>query len=245
VDLQGKTALVTGGGSGIGRLTSQRLASRGARVVVADVSEPAGKAVADEVGGTFVALDVADPARWDEAMSEALGADGVLHVAHLNAGVATGLSDITELSDEEYRRVMGVNVDGVVFGTRAAARRMTAGGAIVATSSLGGLIPMPSDPIYSLGKHAVVAFVRSVAPVLAEREISVNAVCPGFADTPLVTEEFRTFVVAMNVPLLDPGVVADTVLRILDEGRTGEAWFVQPGRTPAPYEFRGVPGPRV
>ena len=89
------------------------------------------------------------------------------------------------------------------------------------------------------------AFVRSIAPVYADRGITVNAVCPGFADTPLVTDEFRRMIAAMQVPLLDPSVVADTVIRIIDEGRTGEAWFVQPGREPAPYEFRGVPGPRA
>ena len=221
-DLQGKVALVTGGGSGIGKLTAGKLAERGADVVIADV---------------------ADSAAWDSALSEALG-DGPIHVAHLNAGIATGQNDIDSLTDEEYRRVMGVNVDGVVFGTRAVARRMPDGGAIVATASLGGLVPMPSDPIYSLGKHAVVAFVRSMAPLLHPRGITINALCPGFVDTPLVTEEFRSFIAQMNVPMLDPDVVAGTVVKILDEGRTGEAWFVQPGREPTPYEFRGVPGPR-
>ncbi|MDP9391065.1 MAG: SDR family NAD(P)-dependent oxidoreductase, partial [Actinomycetota bacterium] len=100
-------------------------------------------------------------------------------------------------------------------------------------------------PIYSLGKHAVVAFVRSIAPLYSPLGITVNALCPGFADTPLVTEEFRALISQMGVPILDADVVAATVLQIIDEGRTGEAWFVQPGRRPAPYEFRGVPGPRA
>ena len=243
-DLQGTTALVTGGGSGIGRITAQRLAARGATVVVADITADAGKAVADEIGGRFVELDVRDSARWEAALDEALeGAD--LRVAHLNAGVAAGTSDLLALTDEEYRRVMGINIDGVVFGTRAVLRRMTEPGAIIATASLGGLVPMPTDPIYSLTKHAVVAFVRSIAPGLQAKGITVNAICPGFADTPLVTEEFREIIRSMNVPMLDPGVVADTVVRIVDEGRTGEAWFIQPGREPAPYEYRGVPGHRA
>ncbi|MFP5257070.1 MAG: SDR family oxidoreductase, partial [Acidimicrobiia bacterium] len=108
-----------------------------------------------------------------------------------------------------------------------------------------GLVPMPDDPVYSMGKHAVVALVRSLAPQLAARDLTINAVCPGFADTPLVAGDYREAIAAFGVPLLDPGVVADTVVRIIDEGRTGEAWFCQPGREPAPYEFRGVPGPRV
>ena len=243
-DLHGKIALVTGGGSGIGRLTATKLAERGADVVVADVAVEAGRGVAAELDGRFIALDVADSSAWETSLRDVLGSDPV-HVAHLNAGIATGTTDIDTLTDEEYRRVMGVNVDGVVFGTRAVARRMPDGGAIVATASLGGLVPMPTDPIYSLGKHAVVAFVRSMAPLLHPRGITINALCPGFVDTPLVTADFRALITQMKVPLLDPDVVAGTVLQILDEGRTGEAWFVQPGRTPSPYEFRGVPGPRL
>jgi NAD(P)-dependent dehydrogenase (short-subunit alcohol dehydrogenase family) len=238
-----KLALITGGGSGIGRVTAQRLAAEGADVVIADIAAAAGRDAADELGGSFVELDVADAHRWDEALDEAL--DGrALHVAHLNAGVSTGEGDITKLTDAQYRRIMGINVDGVVFGVRAVVPRMTQGGAIVATASLGGLVPMPDDPIYSMGKHAVVALVRSLAPQLAQRSLTVNAVCPAFADTALVSSDYREAIEAFGVPLLDPAVVADAVLQILAEGRTGEAWFCQPGREPAPYEFRGVPGPR-
>ena len=243
-DLQGKVALVTGGGSGIGRLTAIKLAERGVDVVVADINEPAAAAVAAEVDGRSVVLDVSDPTAWNAALSEVFGADRDIDIVHLNAGIGTGQTDMAALSVDDYRRVMGVNVDGVVFGTRAVLPRMSDGGAIVATASLGGLVPMPSDPIYSLTKHAVVAFVRSIAPLYAPQGITVNALCPGFADTPLVTEELRVAIREMNVPILDPNIVAATVVQIVDEGRTGEAWFVQPGRDPAPYEFRGVPGPR-
>ncbi len=241
----GKVALITGGGSGIGLLTAQRCAERGADVVIADVAVGSGKAAADEVNGRFVELDVSDSRRWELALDEVVGRDGRIDIAHLNAGVSTGEADITALTDDQYRRVMGVNVDGVVFGTRAVARRMPDGGAIVATASLGGLVPMAADPIYSMSKHAVVAFVRSIAPLLSPRGIMVNAVCPGFADTALVTAELREAIAAAQVPLLDPGIVADTVVQIIDQGGTGDAWYVQPGRPPAPYEFRGVPGPRA
>ena len=244
-NLHGKVALVTGGASGIGRVTATKLAERGVDVVIADINGDAAEDAAKTVDGRAVALDVSDPAAWRSALDEVLGPDGRLDIVHLNAGIAIGTTDMAALSDEEYRRVMGVNVDGVVFGTRAVLPRMAAGGWIIATASLGGLVPMPTDPIYSLGKHAVVAFVRSIAPLYSPQGITVNAVCPGFADTPLVTEEFRSLIRAMNVPMLDPQVVAETVVKIIDEGRTGEAWFIQPGREPAPYEFRGVPGPRA
>lgn len=242
--LQGKVALVTGGGSGIGRLTAIKLAERGVDVVVADINAAAATAVAQEVDGRAVALDVSDSSAWASALTDVFGPDGTIDIAHLNAGIGTGQTDMVALTDEDYRRVMAVNVDGVVFGTRAVLPRMAGGGAIVATASLGGLVPMPSDPIYSLTKHAVVAFVRSIAPLYYPQGITVNALCPGFADTPLVTEELRAAIREMNVPILDASIVAATVLQIVDEERTGEAWFVQPGREPAPYEFRGVPGPR-
>jgi NAD(P)-dependent dehydrogenase (short-subunit alcohol dehydrogenase family) len=244
-DLNGKVALITGGASGIGRTTAGKLAERGVDVIIADINAEAAKAAAADIDGRFVVLDVSDPDAWGIALNEVLGADGSLDIVHLNAGIAAGTTDIASLSVDEYRRVMGVNVDGVVFGARAVLPRMPDGGFIVATASLGGLVPMPTDPIYSLGKHAVVAFVRSIAPLYSPHGITVNALCPGFADTPLVTEEFREFIRKMDVPMLDTETVAATVVQIIDEGRTGEAWFVQPGREPAPYAFRGVPGPRA
>ena len=94
---------------------------------------------------------------------------GGVDIAYLNAGIAIGVADLTELTDELYTRIMRVNVDGVVYGTRAAIRcdAGRGGGAIVATSSLAGLIPFPPDPVYDLTKHAVVGFIRSAAPTLA------------------------------------------------------------------------------
>jgi NAD(P)-dependent dehydrogenase (short-subunit alcohol dehydrogenase family) len=138
-----------------------------------------------------------------------------------------------------------VNVDGVVFGVRRLAGVMRRGDAIVATASLAGLTGVESDPIYALTKHAVVGLVRSVAPQLERSGIRINAVCPGFADTPLVDGELRAALDAAAFPLLRPEDVADAVLRAARSEGTGEAWVVQPGREPEPYRFRGIPGPRV
>jgi NAD(P)-dependent dehydrogenase (short-subunit alcohol dehydrogenase family) len=96
-----------------------------------------------------------------------------------------------------------------------------------------------------LTKHAVVGFVRSVAPQLAERGIRINAVCPGFADTPMVAGELRESLEAAGFPLLRAEEVAEAVLLASRSESTGEAWIVQPGRDPEPYRFRGIPGPRV
>jgi NAD(P)-dependent dehydrogenase (short-subunit alcohol dehydrogenase family) len=242
--IEGRVALVTGGASGIGRATARRFAAEGATVVIADIDDAKGTSVAEECGGRFVHLDVTDPLQWADLVA-GLGPEGV-GLAHLNAGVATFESDVLALTDQQYRRTMGVNVDGVVFGLRAVAPVIAAqgGGSIVVTASLGGLVPMPFDPVYSLSKHAVVAFARSVAPQLSGLGITVNAVCPGFTDTPLVDVAERDAIDVMAVPLLDPDVVAGAVIDIVLGGGTGEAWYCQPGRAPAPYAFRGVPGPR-
>jgi NAD(P)-dependent dehydrogenase (short-subunit alcohol dehydrogenase family) len=216
-----RTALVTGGASGIGAATVALLVRDGAEVQVLDLLD---------------GFDVGDPAAW-EAVEP-------VEFAFLNAGVATGVTNVGALTDELYRRALGANVDGVVFGVRRLARVMAPGSAIVATASLAGLTAMPHDPIYTLTKHAVVGFVRSVAPQLAERGIRVNAVCPGYADTPIVPSELRGELEEQGLPLLIPERVAEAVLAAARSPETGQAWVVQPGREPLVYEFRGVPGPR-
>jgi NAD(P)-dependent dehydrogenase (short-subunit alcohol dehydrogenase family) len=133
----------------------------------------------------------------------------------------------------------------VVYGVRRLAREMREGDAIVVTSSLAGLTGVEGDPIYALTKHAVIGLVRSVAAQLAERGIRINAVCPGFADTPMVTGDLRASLEEAGFPLLAPEDVAEAVLRAARGEGTGEAWVVQPGREPEPYRFRGIPGPRV
>jgi NAD(P)-dependent dehydrogenase (short-subunit alcohol dehydrogenase family) len=217
-----ETVLVTGGASGIGRAIVERLASEGAEVRALDIRD---------------GFDVSDASAWDSVER--------VELACLNAGVSTGVSSIVELPDEAYRRILSVNVDGVVFGVRRFAGVMRPGDAIVVTASLAGLTGVESDPIYALTKHAVVGFVRSVAPQLERSEIRINAVCPGFADTPMVDGELRAALDAAAFPLLRPEDVADAVLRAARSEGTGEAWVVQPGREPEPYRFRGIPGPRV
>jgi NAD(P)-dependent dehydrogenase (short-subunit alcohol dehydrogenase family) len=219
-------ALVTGAASGIGRAIAERLGSDGYEVAALDVGE----------------LDVSDAASW------ALFAAGLdrLEVACLNAGVITGSSSIAELTEEQFQRMLGVNVGGTVLGVRALLPALeAAGGQIVVTASLAGLVPMPNDPIYSGTKHFLIGFVRSVAPELAARGVSINAVCPGIADTPLLGEDGRVALAAAGFPLLSPDDVVDGVLAALGSGETGQAWVVQPGRAPEAYRFHGVPGPRV
>jgi NAD(P)-dependent dehydrogenase (short-subunit alcohol dehydrogenase family) len=177
-----------------------------------------------EVLDLATGFDVRDPAAWE--------------------GVVTGVGDVTMLDDDTYRRVLDVNVGGVVFGVRALARSMASGGRIVVTASLAGLVPLETDPVYALSKHAVVGFVRSVAPQLEARGIRISAVCPGIVDTPMVAPQ-RDGLLAAGFPLLRPENVADAVVAALASEGTGEAWIVQPGREPLRFRFPGVPGPRT
>ncbi|WP_214366545.1 SDR family oxidoreductase [Pseudonocardia sp. H11422] len=243
MDLKGKAALVTGGASGIGAAAVRRLAAAGAVVGVADRDEQGARALAEEVGGLALPGDVTDPDTMAMAVDVAEDAFGRLNIVLLNAGITSGQSGVENLDLAGYRRIMGVNVDHVVFGLTAAvpALRRAGGGNIVATASLAGLLPMPGDALYTLTKHAVVGYVRSAAPTLAADGIRVNAICPGFADTPLIAHAKTQF---GDFPLLTADDVADAVEAILERGEPGECWFVQPGREPAPYGFRGVPGPK-
>ena len=239
--MRDKVALVTGGASGLGRATAYALAEAGVDVVVADVQVEAGQAVAEEVGGRFFECDV----RSLEANRAAVEFCGGLDYAFLNAGVTTGCGLGEDFSDELYRRAMGINFDGVVYGAHCSLAPMKArgGGAIVATASLAGLLGTPMDPIYSANKHAVVGLTRSLAPVTALDGIRFNAVCPGFADTPIIANT-RDELVKVGFDIIPAETVAATVVRLFaDESINGECWFVQPWREPGPFRFRNVPGP--
>jgi NAD(P)-dependent dehydrogenase (short-subunit alcohol dehydrogenase family) len=205
-------AIVTGGEGGIGRAMRARLEREGYEVESLDI-----------VNG----FDVTSPEAWARV--------GPVDLACLNAGVLTG-----DLTPESYRRAVAVNVDGVVLGVLRL-REVMDGGSIVATASLAGLVGMPSDPVYSLTKHAVVGFVRAMAPLL--HPIRLNAICPGIADTSMM-DHHRAEIEAAGFPVLAPDEVAEAMWRAATSDATGECWFVQPGREPAPFRFANVPGPR-
>jgi NAD(P)-dependent dehydrogenase (short-subunit alcohol dehydrogenase family) len=245
--LHGKVALVTGAASGIGRATSERFAEEGATICAVDSDEAGARALVEHLGnGLAIAADCGDPAQVDAAFGRCEGELGGVDIAYLNAGIAIGVADLTQLDDATYTRIQRVNVDGVVYGARAAIPRMQrrGGGAIVATSSLAGLIPFPPDPIYDGGKHFVVGLMRSLAPTLAPMGITTNTVNPGITDTNIITQETKDFLADAGFPVIPARQIADAVLGIVTTGVTGQCWVCQAGREPVPYEFRDVPGPR-
>ena len=209
-------ALVTGGRGGIGAAIVAALGET--ETAVLDLPE----------------FDVGEPEAWRSL-------EGEFDAAFLNAGTGSGCPDVAALTDEEWNRILRANLGGVVYGTRElAARLMPSGGSVVATASLAGLTSLPLDPAYTATKHAVIGWVRAAAPGLLERGIRLNALCPGFTDTPLLAAELRE---RADIPLMSAAFVAEAALRVLEDPETGHAWVVQPNRV-EPFRFPGVPGPR-
>ena len=231
-------ALVTGGSSGIGAAVAQRIVADGGRAFVADVKPPAD-------GLPYAETDVREPVAVQAAFDAAEKEFGSVDAAVLCAGLAiTGGMTPETVDLDVLHRLLGVNIEGVVNGIRSAspALRRAGGGGIVAIASLAGITPAVGDPFYSLTKFAVVGLVRTLGPMLAREKITLNAMCPGFVDTPMVDPLRATFAEA-DFPLIPVETVVDTVLRGLSpDGGSGECWLIQPGTDPAPYRFRGVPG---
>lgn len=239
-------AWVTGGAQGIGAAVSRRLAGAGYRVLVSDVNVSGGEAVAAEIGGAFYQVDVREAAQSEAAVGFAVDRFGRLDLAFLNAGVASGFGLEDDFTPEAYRRVMGINLDGVVYGVHAAlpALKASGGGDIIATASLAGLTAVPFDPLYGANKAAVVGLVRALGPAYAPQGIRINALCPSFADTAIVAN-VREVLTSNGVPLLEVADVVAAFDAILAGTGSGECWYVQVGRPAEPFAFRRVPGPRT
>lgn len=192
MELEGKVAVVTGAGSGIGRASALAFGAAGCTVVVADIDEAGGAetvGLAHDAGAvaSFARTDVTEPRSLEATFAAAEAEHGGLDILHNNAGLVCGAPLWPDITPETLLRVMNVNLGGVVLGTRLAipAMRRRGGGAIVNTASMAAMFPMADDPIYSATKAGVTMFTRACAR-LAEEDIRVNAVLPGLVDTPLL-----------------------------------------------------------
>ena len=242
MDLKGRGVIVTGGASGIGAALSRSFSAAGAFVAIVDQDRDGASRVADEVAGLALPGDVSDPDIMPMFTSIAEERFGRLDLVVLNAGRVGGQSGTQDLDVDDYRRLVGVNVDHVVYGLAASvpALQRAGGGTVLATAALAGLVPLAVDPLYTLTKHAVVGYVRAAGEALADEGIRVCAICPGLVDT-LLSAARRDQL--GDYPLLSEQDVVAAVDAVLEHGRSGEAWFVQPGCEAAPYEFHRMPGP--
>ncbi|MSO37497.1 MAG: glucose 1-dehydrogenase [Acidimicrobiia bacterium] len=192
-DLAGLAALVTGGGSGVGRATVLELASRGVRVLVADIDGDAGDVSAQlvrEAGGIAVArvTDVTDVDQVDEMVRAALEEFGALDIAVNNAGITGPGAMTADYPIEAWRATMALNLDSVFYCLRAEIPAMLAGGggAIVNVASGAGLVGFAGLPAYVASKHGVVGLTRAAGLEYARKGIRVNCVCPGSTRTPML-----------------------------------------------------------
>ena len=189
-DLRDNVALVTGGAGGLGSATCRALAGAGAEVVIADLDEAKGAALADELGGHFVTTDVTALEANEAMVARAVELTGGLDFAYLNAGVTTGCGVGEDFDLELYRRAMSVNLDGVVFGVHAVlpALRARGGGAIVIATSSAVREPVPNLALSNIVRASTAAMSKTLANELAADHIRVNHLMPGRIHTDRIDE---------------------------------------------------------
>lgn len=244
----GRVCIVTGGAQGIGAACARRFAREGARVVIADIQDAAGQALAQELPlASYAHCDVGDKAQVDALVASVLQQHGRIDILVNNAGIFRAC-DFLEVSEEDFDAVLRINVKGAFLMGQAAARAMSAqgGGAIVNMSSVNGVMAIPNIASYNVSKGAVNQLTRVMALALADRNIRVNAVAPGTIATELAARAVLTSEEAKNKILSrtpmkrlgEPSEVADVVAWLASDAAsyvTGEIVTIDGGRMTLNY----------
>ncbi|RLL86024.1 short-chain dehydrogenase [Mesotoga sp. H07pep.5.4] len=247
---EGKVVMISGGSSGIGAETTIAFAEEGAKVVITDVNEEKGRKLAEEInesGGTavFMKHNVADAKQTKEIINKIVEKFGKLDVAFNNAGIAGPSLPISEYPEEEWERVISINLLGVYYGMKYQIQQMLkqGGGTIVNNSSILGKVGFNNASAYVAAKHAVVGLTKAAALEYASKNIRINAVNPAFIKTPLIenagmkegTEMYDMLVGLHPIGRLgNPREVANAVLFLSGEDASfihGESLMVDGGYT--------------
>ncbi len=252
MEIAGKVAIVTGGGSGIGEAMVRRLASLGAKVLVADVDDEGGRRVAESVAempgvASFLHVDVTSPAELAEMVAQAQRRYGGLDILHNNAGITVGEGEFTEASVLRIEAVVRTNLLGPILGTQAALGALSKSrGVVLNTASASGIRAWVNDPVYSATKAGVVFFTQAAAEQFKPLGVRINAVCPGVVRTPLVQKSARVQAMSDDersqfeamiraLPLIEPNEVVDVLVdQITNDDLTGETRLLS--RQPMPAE---------
>jgi NAD(P)-dependent dehydrogenase (short-subunit alcohol dehydrogenase family) len=254
-ELAGKVAVVTGGANGLGRAMVERFAAAGAAVVIADVNEERGGALAAELGdgAAFRATDVADADQLQAAVDTAVDRFGGLHVMVNNAGIGSSRRRFLDDDFRDFERVTRVNLYGVMVGSQRAARHMAAhgGGSIVNITSIGGINAGAGVMTYRATKAAVIHLTRSIAIDLAEHAVRVNCIAPAHIPTEINAHYDQSQIIRLMQPLPRPGSprdVAEAALFLASDAAaqiTGIVLPVDGGTTAGPpvRDLSGVLAP--
>ncbi|MCC7365557.1 MAG: SDR family NAD(P)-dependent oxidoreductase [Dehalococcoidia bacterium] len=231
MEIRDTAAVISGAGSGIGRATALALASRGARIIVADINEAGGNETVDMIGAAggiavFRKVDVTHTEDLAAMLACSVEHFGQLDIVYNNAGI--GGEDLFADDPGDWAKMIDINLTAVIDATRIAVRelrRLNRPGVVINTASMGGLLPMPGSPIYAATKAGVVNFTRSLAYLAPESRIRVNAICPSYTDTPLVRRSGDERVEAMKLQvggILQPEDIAAGVVELVeDDSRAG------------------------
>ncbi|MEM9622519.1 MAG: SDR family oxidoreductase [Pseudomonadota bacterium] len=234
-DFADQLCVVTGAASGLGAAVASSMAAAGGQVLLLDINDAVGEALAAEIGGKYLHCDVSAPEDW-QAVASYCQAQAAPKYLYLNAGIqiAPPTAPLDEYQFQNmqlprYRKMMGVNVDGVVFGLQALLPLMQSGGAVVVTSSLAGVTPYEVDPLYAMSKHAVSGLVRSLAGHCQNLGLTINAICPGGVDTGIIPNDQRT----ERSQFMAPEDVALEVTKLMDCTENGKTWAKVAASKPA------------